>query len=194
MNQKKGKYEYLRDQYPSMVSLEQFAKICGIAKRSASYLITHGIVPAIDSGQRTWRYRIAIGDVMTYLRHREQVGSMIPVGAVTQVKKESHDNYLGYIDLVRSIGTEQLKQRFYEMLKDKPDVVNVAVASQTIGLTKKTIIAAIKKGTLKHITVGKDFLLPKVFLVEYMASTAYLSAKSSSKQHIRIIESITING
>ena len=75
---KQGKYESLKEQYPEYISLDQLHRICKIAKRSAKYLVEHGIVPAQDTGKKTWRYRIAIDDVITYLRRREQVGSMIP--------------------------------------------------------------------------------------------------------------------
>ena len=58
-------------------------RICKIAKRTALYLIQHNIVPVIDTGKKTWRYQVAIDDIITYIRRREQVGSMIPPGAVT---------------------------------------------------------------------------------------------------------------
>lgn len=80
------KYETLKNQYPEFISLDQLYRICRIAKRSALYLIQHGIIPAIDTGRTTWRYKIAIDDVITYLQRREQTGSMIrmiPMGAVT---------------------------------------------------------------------------------------------------------------
>ena len=78
-----AKYESLRKKYPSYISLGQFYQICHIAKRSALYLLENGIIPSIDTGKKTWRYRIALDDVITYLRRREQWGSCIPPGAVS---------------------------------------------------------------------------------------------------------------
>ena len=37
------KYQALKEQYPDYVSLDQFYRICGIAKRSALYLVQNGI-------------------------------------------------------------------------------------------------------------------------------------------------------
>ena len=74
---RKKKYEYLKDEYPEFISLDQMYQICGIAKRTALYLIRKGIVPAQDNGKRTWRYKIALEDVITYLKQKEQWGSMI---------------------------------------------------------------------------------------------------------------------
>ncbi|MCL2386160.1 MAG: hypothetical protein FWC89_01300, partial [Defluviitaleaceae bacterium] len=90
MNQEKqGKYESLRELYPPHISLDQLHKICGIAKRSAKYLVEHGIIPAQDTGRQTWRYKIALDDVIIYLRRREQVGSMIPCGVVSSRKNQA---------------------------------------------------------------------------------------------------------
>jgi len=95
MNQvKQGKYESLREQYPPHISLDQLHRICGIAKRSAKYLVEHGIIPAQDTGRQTWRYKIALDDVIIYLRRREQVGSMIPSrGSIFPQESYSQNEY-----------------------------------------------------------------------------------------------------
>jgi hypothetical protein len=49
----KKKYDCLREQYPEYVSLDQLYRICGIAKRSALYLIQNDIIPSIDTEKRT---------------------------------------------------------------------------------------------------------------------------------------------
>ena len=81
-------YSHLKRQYPGYISLDQFHKICKIAKRSAKYLVDSGIVPAIDSGKKTHRYQIAIEDVIAYLRRRDREGSMIPTGLLTSGQRE----------------------------------------------------------------------------------------------------------
>lgn len=193
MSSRNGKYDSLREQYPDVISLEQLYKICKISKRSASYLVVQGIIPATDTGRRTWRYEILLDDVITYLRRREQVGSMIPVGAVTQSKKEGRNEYRKYLNLAKEVGGEKLKQHFLLILKDYPDVIPVAVASRVIGLSTKTIHHAIRKGQLKHILIGRDFLLPKPFLVEFMASSAYLNGRSCSCEFKEVLKSILSN-
>ena len=59
-----------------MVSLDQVTKICRIAKRNAKYLVDNGIIPYTDTGKKTWHYKIALEDVIDYLRRREKVGSI----------------------------------------------------------------------------------------------------------------------
>ena len=85
------KYESLKAKYPERISLNQLYQICRISKRSARYLLKNGVIPCIEnSGNKTWRYSIAIDDVITYLRRREQWGSMIPKGMANNAREKKH--------------------------------------------------------------------------------------------------------
>lgn len=115
----KKNYEQLRAQYPEYISLDQFYKICHIAKRSAQYLVQHGIVPAVDTGKRTWRYQIAIADVIAYLQQRdEQCSSMIPPGAASSRPSRSQNTPLSFSSLVKQ-GKETEVYRYFEQLYAK---------------------------------------------------------------------------
>jgi len=61
------KYEELKVQYPEYISLDELSRICKIAKRSALYLVEHKIIPVIDTGKKTWRYKISLDAVIRYL-------------------------------------------------------------------------------------------------------------------------------
>ena len=69
-------YTALKNKYPDFLCLDELSRVCKIAKRSACYLVEHGIIPAIDTGKKTWRYKIAIDDVIAYLEHRDKYGSI----------------------------------------------------------------------------------------------------------------------
>ena len=80
-------YEVLKNRYADYLSLDDLYKVCKISEKSARYLVEHGIIPATDTGKKTWRYKIAVDDVITYLKQREKFGSMIPPGAVSSRQK-----------------------------------------------------------------------------------------------------------
>ena len=83
------KYEKIRKLYPEYISKDQLYVICKIAKRSAKYLLDNGIIPCIDSGKKTHRYRIALEDVITYLKQRDENGkTLIPCGVIASDKME----------------------------------------------------------------------------------------------------------
>jgi len=73
---KMANYEKLKSKYPNYICLDELSKICKIGKQSARYLVEHELIPAIDTGKQTWRYKIAIDDVITYLKQRDKLGSM----------------------------------------------------------------------------------------------------------------------
>ena len=51
---KMNKHETLLNPYGDFLSLDELSRVCKIAKRSARYLVVNGIIPAIDTGKRTW--------------------------------------------------------------------------------------------------------------------------------------------
>lgn len=75
-------YEYLREQYPEIISKDQLYRICHISKRKARWLLENGITPCEDSGKQTRRFHIRLEDVITFLERRdaELLQEKIPVG------------------------------------------------------------------------------------------------------------------
>ena len=106
------KYEELRKQYPEYISKIQLYQICGISPLSATYLLQNGIIPCIDTGKRTWRYRIALEDVITYLKKREKTGSMIPRGAVSSRRNYQNGPRVSFSNLIAQGGEQEIAEYF----------------------------------------------------------------------------------
>ena len=185
---KKGKYDYLREQYPDMISLDQFYRICRISKRSAVYLVTNGIVPFTDTGKKTWRYRIAIDDVITYLRRREHKGSMIPVGAATSRNKNPDQIRKPFSEYMKQGDDTQFRKYFAYIYSDYPDVLTVAEAAEMTGLHKETILRYIREGEIKKMGSINKFIIPKHFLIEFTASQKFIECKSRSEVLDRLLQ------
>ncbi len=64
-------YEYLRQQYPETISMDQLYRICHISKRKAKWLLENGVIPCKDSGKQTRRFQIRLDDVIIFLERRE---------------------------------------------------------------------------------------------------------------------------
>ena len=60
-------YDYLCEQYPEVISMDQLYRICHISKRKAKWLSENGVIPCEDSGKRTRRFQIHLEDVITFL-------------------------------------------------------------------------------------------------------------------------------
>ena len=134
-----GKYQSLKEQYPEQISLDQLYRICRISKRSASYLIQHGIIPAVDTGRKTWRYKIALNDMITYLLRREKLGSMIPAGAVSSrpnCKRIIHKTFAQMIEP----GQEPIVVEYLAFVyAEYADVLTTDDVSEMTGLNKSAI-------------------------------------------------------
>lgn len=181
----RNKYDMIRTQYPKFISKDQLHKICSISKLSAAYLIQNGIIPAVDTGKKTWRYKIDIEDVITYLEKRKKNGRMIPTGAVNSNKPKRLS--LSYSSLVDNRRENQLKEYFSFIYADYPDVLKTSDIVEMTGLCTKTIQLLLKQGEIKSIRNGNRYVIPKKYVLNYVSSQTFIEAKSNSENFKRIL-------
>ena len=181
------KYELLREQYPEYISKVQLYHICGISPRSATYLLENGIIPAIDTGKQTWRYKIALDDVITYLQRREQLGSMIPPGSASSRYKRPNNPRKSFADIVMQGQENEIAEYFSYIYADCPDVLTVADIAEMTGLTKNTVLKRLLAGEIKFITNDPKYLIPKPYLLEFVTTRRFIESKSNSEDFKRIL-------
>ena len=124
--------ENLRNQHHEYITLEQLRLILRIAKRTASYLVTSGIIPAIDTGKKTWRYRIAIADVVEYLHSTDTVARAMPSGAVRAISVKSRVLRKAYGLAMADLPDGELTERFESAYADYPDVLTAFQAAEIL--------------------------------------------------------------
>jgi hypothetical protein len=183
-------YKSLGKQYPNYISLDELSRICKISKRSARYLVENKIIPAIDTGKITWRYQISINDVITYLRDREKQGSMIPPGAVTshyRRKNRVTSNRKSFSQLVEQGQAGDIVKYFKLIYADYDEVLSAPDVIEMTGLNKSTILKLLKSGKIKSLSQSPRYLIPKKYLMEYVASRQYLEARTNSEQFRKIL-------
>lgn len=61
-------------QYPEYITKDQMYRICHISKKTCLFLLESGLVPNIDSGKKTRRFKIKTVDVIQYLKDRDDYG------------------------------------------------------------------------------------------------------------------------
>ena len=181
------KYEKLKNQYPAYVSLDQLRVICKIAKRTARYLVVNNIIPAIDTGRKTWRYKIHIDDVITYLRQREQRGSMIPIGAVNS-RKATGVRRRSYSQTVVLGEEQEVAQYFSHLYAHYPDVITTQDMEAMTGLHKKSFMRIIAAGHIKVLASSPKYIIPKLYFWEFIASRRFIDAWSNSEDFIKVLE------
>jgi len=185
MNQEKqGKYESLREQYPPYISLDQLHRICGIAKRSAKYLIEHEIIPAQDTGRQTWRYKIALDDVIIYLRRREQVGSMIPCEVVTSRKNQARkiSTRKCFAQMVVPGQESEIADYFTFIYASYDEILTTLDVVEMTGLEKSTVLKLLKAGAIQSIMTHPKYLIPKPYLLEFVITPRFINYRTNSEQ------------
>jgi hypothetical protein len=184
------KYYGLKEQYPEYISLDQLSVICKIAKRSAKYLVEQGIIPAEDTGKKTWRYKIALDDVITYLRSREQVGSMIPVGRLksrTGIDNRKFSNRKCFAQLVKPGMESEVAAYFNYIFADYDELLTAADIIDMTGLDRSTVLKLLKKGEIKSIMARPKYLVPKPYLLEFVVTPRFIEYRTDSEHFKKII-------
>jgi excisionase family DNA binding protein len=184
-------YTELKSKYPEYISLDELSRVCRIAKRSARYLVEHGIIPAIDTGKKTWRYQIAIDDVIAYLFRRDKVGSMIPPGAVTSHYKtrkiNAYANRKSFSKLVTEGQEDEVAKYFNHIYSDSEDILTTNDIADMTGLYRGTIMKLAKNGHIKFISDSPKYLIPKKCLLEFVVTRRFLEAKSNSELFKKVL-------
>jgi hypothetical protein len=175
------KYESLKQRYPEYISLDQLYRICRISKKSALYLVQNGIIPFLDTGKKTWKYKIALSDVITYLRRREQVGSMIPRGAASSRHNRPHNQRKSFSEYVLRGEEHKIAEYFKYIFADYPDVLTIADISEMTGFCKETIRRYIRFGEIKPFEVSRKWYVPKPCFLEFVASQSFIDCKSNTE-------------
>ena len=177
-------YETLRKQYPEYISLEQLHRICRIAKRSAKYLVENGIIPATDTGRTTWRWKIALDDVIIYLSQREKRGSMIPTGAVNSRKDRNYaTGTRSSFAQVVTPGQERMVVKYFEhIIADYADVLTLADIVEITGLAKNSLQKLISTGHIDTIATAPRYLVPKRYLLDFIGRKRFRDMRTSSKR------------
>jgi hypothetical protein len=181
----------LLDRYPDFISLDELRRVLKVSPKSARYLVEHGIIPAIDTGRITWRYKIATQDVITYLCRRENEGSMIPPGAVSSRQKGRNNSAFGnrksFSQYVAD-GEEALVAEYFSFIyADYDEVLTTIDIVEMTGLEKSTVLKLLKAGKIQSIESKPKYLVPKQYLLEFVATRHFIEARTQSEHFIKLL-------
>ena len=176
-------YDFLREEYPETISMEQLYRICHISKRKALWLLEHGVIPCEDSGKRTRRFRIQLEDVIDFLTRRDagELDAVIPRGAFSNGSR--HNNTPNtYLD------SEALFSLLIERWQDAHDMLTVKQAEALCGYGTTTMNRWLQLGHVKGVTYYGVNLISKKSLAEYLASPEGQRISVKSEAHRLLLE------
>ena len=173
-------YSELLQQFPEYMTKNQMYKVCHISKKTCLFLLENGLVPCIDSGKKTRRFKIKTNAVIHYLEDRESRPELYrpPEGFYT--KKQS--------ELNRALTEDDLliMRKFYEAeLKHYPDVLTTKQISEFTGYGESSVVRWCSKEYLQHFFIKQKYHVPKIYLLDFLVSWNYIGIAVKSELHIQ---------
>lgn len=187
------KYSELLKRYPPYVSKEQLYVICRISKRSAKYLLDNGIIPCVDTGKKTRRYRVALKDIIAYLKKRDNTGNtQIPYGMTSSKSRKAKGPKTSYAQAILLGEEAEVRSYFEYIFAEFPDVLNTYDVTEMTGLSLNTVQRLIKSGTIHSLNVDRHHMVPKMYILDFVTSPKFLNIKSNSRDFQRILGGFSV--
>lgn len=160
-----AKYSELRKQYPAYVTKEQLWKIAGICKEHAKWLLDEGIIPCENTGKKTRKYRIALKDIIKYLRLRDEGKAPRPI-----INKKGSTKY---INAYHNKSKPFSKAYASDLFKDAPDVLLLRQFCGYVGMSGDTVREKIRHGIISAKMVDRKYYVLKSDAIIYVTSLDY---------------------
>lgn len=170
-------------QYPEYITKDQMYRICHISKKTCLFLLESGLVPNIDSGKKTRRFKIKTKDVIDYLKSRDEYPELYKapdgyyIGNGGKQKAPSFDEVFTKEDL------ERMRQYYENRLRKYPDVMTVEQVAQFTGYCKNSVGRWCSKQQVKCFFIRQRFYIPKEYLLDFLVSRYFIGIAVKSAKH-----------
>lgn len=172
-------YSFLINRYHEFVTKDQFYRICHISKKTALYYLENGVIPCIDSGKKTRRYKIAIKDIIFFLQDRDKnpekyylpnhFNNPFLPSEIRQYKAKHRPDSYKYVYKLKGIKEVKDYQKYLEQqFADYPDMMTSLQIQQVTGHSKSTIVSWCKSGKVRYIRHHNAYLLQKKSVIAYL--------------------------
>ena len=175
----KDKYQKLLAQYPAFVSLEQFRIMCHISKRKASYILTNGIVPSTNSGKKTCQYKIAVKDIVAFLRGIDENPGRYSFPSFSSGYRWERSVF----EIPTDKRFDELVKKYYdELFSECPDLLTVTDVSKALGYSTKMVGQWISAE--KFFVIRKTcYLIPKSLFKDFVTGREFIMRNPKSPKH-----------
>lgn len=185
----------LGEKKPDFGKLERkMYQVCHISKKTCLFLLQSGLVPCLDSGKKTRRFKIETANVIRYLADRE-------------LHPDRYKPPDGFYERKRVKGKSRRKKRrkqgtdapspsvtgvdpcimreFYEAeLEIYPnDVLTTKQISEFTGYSHSSVVRWCNKQYLQNFYIRHRFYVPKEYLLDFFTSRRFINISVKSELH-----------
>ena len=180
--------EAIRRTYPRIVSKDQVYRICHISKATALYLLQSGLIPCVDSGKKTRRYRVELDDVIAYLQNREiDPFSYKPPENYYVAKSHPASPHHKQAHIPNDL-IPGARSFFEDKLQKFNDVLTTTQVSKFLGYSKTTVVNWYEKQEIKCFFIKNKLIFPKEYLIDFIVSDRCNYIHLKSNRHIALIK------
>lgn len=151
------KYNYLKKQYPEYVTKEQLRLIAHISKSHAKWFLDSGIIPCENSGKKTRNYKIALADIIRFLKKRDK-------GEIPRPNKTEPQIIMA-----------KFPYEYSEyLLHPLPDLFTLKTFCQYANISYEAALGRISKGVLECIFINAKHYILKSTAIKFLSSENYM--------------------
>ena len=176
------------ENYPDVMSKDQFRKACHISCRKAYWLLNSGIVPCRRTDKQTHSYFIDKSEVIKYIESYRvnPLLYVMPANADKRARKTEEE----YV-CITGIPKAKIKSFYRASFSREPELLTAKRIGVLTGYSDRTIRAWQNRGDLKCLSRHlRPLLFTKESLINILASDHYNNKHRKSEVHIRMIKEI----
>ena len=187
-------YSDLLRQYPAYMTKEQMYQVCHISKKTCLFLLQSGLVPCLDSGKKTRRFKIETANVIRYLADRELHPDRYKppdgfykrkrVKGKSRRKKRRKQGTDTPSPSVAGVDPCIMREYYRAELELYPDdVLTTKQISEFTGYSHSSVVRWCNKQYLQNFYIRHRFYVPKEYLLDFFTSRHFINISVKSELH-----------
>lgn len=150
------------------LSGDQLYKFLHISKRKMKYLLENGYIPVIDTGKKTYRYRVKQCDAERFKERMErEVDFLKELKGRFGSGNSSQKSALDYI--IEDNERKEFREFLTKLWSKYPDALPAKKAAEIAEISPQRVNELVRKGVIYGMCVGNVQYLSKERLIEYIA-------------------------
>ena len=150
------------------LSGDQLYRYLHISKRKMKYLLENGYIPVINTGKKTYRYRVKRCDAEKFKERMERESNfLVELKGRFRSRDSSPKAALDYV--LTDDEREEFRKFLTKLWKKYPDALPAKKAAELADISAQRVNELVRKGVVYGMRVGNVQYLSKEKFVEYVA-------------------------
>lgn len=150
------------------LSGDQLYRFLHISKRKMKYLLENGYIPVVDTGKKTYRYRVKRCDAERFKERMEREADFLRAlkgrfGSENSSRKATLDY------AIKDAERGEFREFLLWLWKKYPDALPAKKAAELAEISPQRVNELVRKGVIYGMCVGNVQYLSKERFIEYIA-------------------------